>query len=89
MISTLDLLYLTLALCAIIIAGVVLILGVQLFTVLQDVKRISDDVQRISGLLEKVSAIVFPGMERVAEQADRMERKVSGFLAKTLEKITK
>jgi len=87
MISAHDLLYLALTLCSVVVTAMVVLVGVQLFQVLQDVKDISHDVSRMSDLLERVASVVFPGMERVAKRADRIEEKVGSFLEKKVDKL--
>jgi len=87
MVSTKDLLYLVLSICSLVVTGIILIVGVQLFQVLQDFKNISADVQRISTLVERVATAVFPGMERVAKRADRIQDKVGNFLEKKVDKL--
>lgn len=89
MVSTLDILYLVLALCSIVITCMLVLLGVEMLRVVRDMKQIAQNVEQITILLERVSQAVFPGIERLAHGADRLEGMVSKFFRKKVEKITK
>jgi protein involved in ribonucleotide reduction len=84
MVSTLDILYIVLALCSVMVTVVLLLLGFELLGAVRDVRRISKDVEHIAGLVDRVASVVFPGMERVAkgavQGAEALEKKVTKFL---------
>ena len=70
MISTLDFLYLILALCSITITVMLVLVGAEMLRVLRDVRSISHNVEEISTLLQRVARIVIPGLERITRKAD-------------------
>lgn len=89
MISAPDLLYLVLAVCVVILTIVLIMLGFQVMEILRDIKRISQSVDQMTALVERVAAVTFPGVERLAKQANRMENKVASFIEKKVDKLTK
>jgi hypothetical protein len=88
MVSTLDILYIVLAICCIILTCVLTVLGIEAIRVVKDVRKISNNVEHISTLIERIALIVFPGIERVARGADTLEKKVESFIKKKVDKFT-
>lgn len=84
MISTLDLLYIVLAVCALVLTVVITMIGVEVFHVVRDVRRISDNVENIAGLVHRLVRIVIPGMEKTARDMADVEDRVHGFFARWL-----
>jgi hypothetical protein len=84
MISTLDLLYLVLAICSLVITCILVLLGVELIRTLRDIRQISHNVEQITSLMERISTAIFPGIERIARRAERAEEKLANFLSKKL-----
>jgi len=89
MLSTLDLLYVSLTIATIIITVVLLLLGVQAMRVLGHVERIAEGVEEVSVLLEKIAEIVLPGIERTAKRLDSVEKTLGHFIEKGIDKLTK
>jgi len=85
MVSTLDILYIVLALCAMVITAVIVVVGIQVSQTLREVRSISQNVEHITTLMERVAQIVFPGIERAAQGADALGSKVASFLKKKAE----
>jgi hypothetical protein len=89
MVSTLDILYIVLALCSVVITCVLVMLGVELLRVMRDMKQIAHNVEQITVLLERVSQAVFPGIERMARGAGHLDSTIATFFRKKVEKIIK
>lgn len=89
MVSTLDILYIVLALCSLVITFILVLLGIELLRVIRDMHQIAHNVEQITILLERLSQAVFPGMERIAHTAGKLEQKVSTFFQKKVDKLTK
>jgi hypothetical protein len=89
MVSTLDILYIALAFCSLVLTCILVVLGIELIRVVRDVRRISNNVEHIASLIDRVASVVFPGLERMARGAGSLERKVESFLKKKAEKISK
>jgi hypothetical protein len=89
MVSTLDILYIVLAFCSIVLTVILVVLGVELIGAVRDVRRISTNVEHIASLVDRVANVVFPGIERMAHGAESLEQKVTSFLKKKADKISK
>lgn len=89
MVSTLDILYIVLALCSMVVTVVLVILGFELIGAIRDLRRISNNVEHIAGLVDRVAMVVFPGLERMAKGAETLENKVGAFLRRKANKINK
>lgn len=70
MISTLDFLYVVLALCSITITVVLVLVGTECIKIMRDVRNISHNVEQIMSMVQRLSGFIFPGLERVARKAD-------------------
>lgn len=71
MLSTLDILYLVLSLCALIITVMLMLVGSELLRILRDARSIAYNIEQISHLVHRVAGIIVPGVERAARTADR------------------
>jgi hypothetical protein len=89
MVNTLDLLYLTLTGCSLIVTIVLVVIGVQLMQVLKDVQRIAAIVEGMSELVDRIAKVVFPGIERSAKHIDGMGSQALSFIEKKIDKLTK
>lgn len=90
MVSTLDILYIVLAVCTVVLTCVLVVLGIEAIRIVKDVRRISNNVEHITSLAERVAMAVLPGIEHVARGAETLEKKVTSFLhrkAKTISKL--
>jgi hypothetical protein len=87
MVSTVDVLYLVLSFCAVIVTVILVVLGIELIGAIRDLRRISNNVEHIAGLVDRVATFVFPGIERVAKGAESLERKVGAFLKRKADTI--
>ena len=86
--STLDLLYIVLAGCVIIITVLVVLLGLQAIELMQDMKRTAQNIEQITALIEGVAQVVFPSMERSAKSADQASKLISSFIEKKFSQLT-
>lgn len=89
MVSTVDLLYIVLTLCSLVVSAVLVVLMVELIRSIRDIRRIANNVEHIASLVDRVAQAVFPGIERMAKGAGALEKKVSSFLQRKAEKISK
>lgn len=96
MISTLDFLYIVLALCSIAITVMLVLLGSEWLRISADVRRVSQNVEQIAILIQKISRIAFPGIELAAKGVDSMgksvgdvEERVARYITKKVTKLTK
>jgi hypothetical protein len=71
MLSTLDILYLTLALCSLVVTVMLVLVGSELLRILRDARSIAYNIEQISHLVHRVAGIVVPGVERAAHKADQ------------------
>lgn len=86
MISSLDVLYLTLAIATITLTVVLVMLGSQMASILREAQRTAESVEKISGLLELLAEAVAGGVERGAERMDGVGRKLGEYLEKFVTK---
>ncbi len=89
MLSTLDILYIVLAFCAIAITVMLMLLGSEVLRIMRDVRSISRSVEEISLLVQRVARVVFPGVERVAKDVSNVEEKIHHFFNGTSRKKRK
>lgn len=80
MITTLDVLYIVLSVCTLVLTIVFALLGLESFKIVRDLRRISQNVEDITQLVHRIARIVFPGVERVANDARNVEERVHGFI---------
>jgi len=88
MLSTLDLLYISLTIATIIITVVLLVMGIQAMRILSHIQRIAEGVEEVSALLNKIAEIVLPGLERTAKRLDGVERTLGHYIDKGIDKLT-
>jgi hypothetical protein len=55
MVSTVDVLYLVLSFCAVIVTVILVVLGIELIGAIRDLRRISNNVEHIAGLVDRVA----------------------------------
>ncbi len=82
MVSALDILYIVLALCSIVLTVVIVIFLLEATGAVREVRSISQNIEHITVLIERISQIAFPGIEKAAKSADFLGTKVAGFLKK-------
>ena len=87
MFSSLDILYIVLALCAIVVTCVLVMLSMRISRVLEDAERVASNVEHITTMVERIAQIVFPGVERVAHGADMVEKVIETGIAKKIKKL--
>ena len=80
MLTSLDLLYLILSICAIAITVVAVAVGWQILHILHDLEDISRNVAELTVLVERLAQVVFPGFERIAKGAEALEKKATAFV---------
>ena len=85
MVSTLDILYIVLSLCALVVTAVIVMVGVEATRAIREVQKISQNVEHMTTLLERIAQITFPGIEQVAKGADALGSKLASFLKKKAE----
>ncbi|HSI21278.1 MAG TPA: hypothetical protein VLA04_06370 [Verrucomicrobiae bacterium] len=89
MVSTLDILYIVLAFCSVMLTVILVVLGIEVIGVVRDVRRISNNIEHIAGMVDRVAMVVFPGIERMAKGAESIEKTVGSFLKKKADMISK
>jgi hypothetical protein len=82
MVSVLDILYVVLAFCALVLTGVAVALGLETIRALGDLRRISQNVEHIASLVERLADIAFPGIEKAAKSADQLGLRVASLIKK-------
>lgn len=86
MISTLDFLYLVIAISVIVLTCVATMVGIELLRTVRDVRRMADNVEKISTLAHQVALVLLPGVGKTAGAVGAIERQVSQFFKKVTEK---
>lgn len=89
MVSTLDILYIVLAICSLIVTVVLVIFGIELIGAVKDMRRIANNVEHIASMVDRLASIAIPGVELVAKGAQVFERNVGSFLKRKADKISK
>jgi hypothetical protein len=82
MLSTLDILYLVLSVCVIAITIMIVLLGSELLRVVRDLRSIANNVEQVTHLVRRIASILFPGAERVVQDASDIEGKIHSFLTR-------
>ena len=82
MVSTLDILYLVLSICALILTCVLVVLGIETIRTVREIRDISHNVEQITVLVERIAQVVFPGIEKVARNTGDLGSKVASFIKK-------
>ena len=85
MVTSLDLLYITLSIAAVALTVVLIMLGVQLSSILREVQRTAASIEKVSTMLEGISGLFLSGVERETQRVDGMGRKLGTFLEKHLD----
>jgi hypothetical protein len=89
MLSTLDILYLVLSLCAIILTVMAVLLGSELLRILRDARSIAYNIEQISHLVHRVAAMIIPGFERAAHKADKTVSDVQDTVSDLIGRFTR
>lgn len=89
MLSTLDLLYIVLSLCCIIVTVMLVLLGSELLRILKDARSIANNIEQISHLVHRVAAIIIPGVERAAHKADATVSDVQDTVSSLIGRFTR
>lgn len=85
--ASLNTLYLVLAVCVLVLTIVLVVLGLQFWTVLRDVSKISENIEQISNMIERIATVVFPGIEKAAKRADNIQETITSFIEKKFDKF--
>jgi hypothetical protein len=82
MLSTLDILYIVLAFCAIALTIMGVLLGSEILRIMKDVRTISHNVEQMTLLVRRLVGLVIPGAERVAHDTLDVEDRIHSFLTR-------
>ena len=84
MLSTLDILYVVLSICAIAITIMLMLLGSELLGIVKDMRSMAHNVEQITTIVRRIASIIFPGTERIAHDVSDVEDRIHSFLTRHL-----